>query len=158
MKNRLRLILPLLLITAAIAGLVLAVLHPRPAWQDTLDNYLAYLRTTGQHAYQLLTAVPSSSPANFTPQMSSETYSDSLVLQNSYNSTLEYSAGLQPISYPPAEVWCVLLEDGSRQQLVYVALHNSPSSADWVVHIPSDPWGSHQLQYNLQNLGCALDL
>ena len=90
--------------------------------------------------------------------MSVESYSPGVIFETSMNSNPEYTAGLLPLPCPPDEVWCVLLKGGNQQQLVYMALHNSLYNADWVVHIPSEPWDSPGLQINLQNLGCSFDI
>lgn len=157
MKKRLLIIVPIVVAAAVIAFLLLNNRHTY-AWQDNLDQYLAYLRSTGQPSYSLLSAVPSSMPDNFTPQMSAVSYSPSVIFETSQNSSPEYASALLPMPYPPDEVWCVLLKDGKQQQLVYMALHNSLYNADWIVHIPSEPWGSPALQTNLQTLGCSFDI
>jgi hypothetical protein len=158
LQKTIRIAIPVLVVIGTIIAFLALENRHKYAWQDHLDHYLAYLRTAGQPSYQLLTAVPSSMPDNFTPQMSAESFSDSFIFQTSRTPNLEYSAGLQPMPYPPAELWCVLLVGGEQQQLVYLALHDTLKNADWIVHVPTDPWGSPQLQYNLQNLGCTLDV
>ncbi|GEM_PF-3357979 len=158
MKKRSLVFIPILVVAAAIAAYLLLNDRDQYAWQESLDSYLAFLRDTQQPSYHLSSAVPSSNPASFTPQMSAQSYSDSLAFQAGQASGPEFSAGLQVISYPPAELWCVLLKGDSQQQLVYVALHSSASTADWVIHIPNAPWGSPQLESNLQKLGCSFDM
>lgn len=156
MKKRYLIIISIFIVAGAITVLLLLDRHEY-AWQDNLDNYLAYLRSTGQPSYQLHSAVLCSKPTNFTPQMSAQSFRDSVVFQTDQASQLEFSASLQPMSYPPAELWCVLLKDGHQQQLVYLALHNFQQNANWIIHIPIDSWGSLQLQSNLQYLGCPVD-
>jgi hypothetical protein len=158
MKKTSLIAVPFIVIAGVITALLLLDSRHEYAWEDNLEHYLIYLRATGQPSYQLVSAVPSSKPANFTPQMSDQSFSDSIAFQTSQISGSEYAASLQAMPYPPAELWCLLLKDGHQEQLIYMALHNNLQNADWVVHIPSDPWGSLQLQSNLQNLGCTFDL
>jgi hypothetical protein len=61
------------------------------------------------------------------------------------------------VLYPPQQLICVLLNVDSQQQLVYVALHNNPDDANWVVHISSESWGSPLLPVQLSSIGCSLE-
>lgn len=157
MKNRIVFLIPIsaLLIVAAI----LLVLNRRatPSWESRLDQYLAYMRKTSQLSLQVVATTPAISPAKFSPAMSGETFSDSIIFQTTHTLSTDYSADLIPIPYPPNEVMCVLLKTGSQHQLVYVALHNSLYNADWIVHVSPDPWGSSILQSSLDAIGCSLD-
>jgi hypothetical protein len=129
--------------------------HQAPAWRAKLNQYPTYLRTTGKDSYHVLTSAHANQPVNFTPGMSAETFNDSVIFDPSYNLT-PHSAELQPMPYPPQEVVCVLLGDGGQLQLVYVTLHSNLYNADWIVHIPTDPWDSSMLRSSLASLGCSL--
>jgi hypothetical protein len=157
MKKHLLVYIPTLLVIVVMVALLLLSNRQTPAWKTKLDQYLTYLGTTGQPSYQLISAVPASQPANFTPAMSAESFSDSVIFQTDLNIIDQTSAGTQPIPYPPDAVWCVLLTDGGQKQMIYIALHNSLYNADWIVHISTDPWGSPELQTSLDRLGCILN-
>lgn len=157
MKKRVLIFIPILVVLVLVVTLLLLNNRQTPAWKAKLNQYLSYLRETGKSSYLVLSTAYASQPANFTPAMSAESYSDSVIFQTTHNTNAQYSSGLEPMPYPPDEVVCVLLKDGGQQQLVYIALHNSLYNADWIVHISPDPWGSFALQSNLDRLGCSLD-
>ena len=154
MRKRLLIYIPTLLVIGVMVALLLLTNRQPPKWKTALDQYLTYLRSTGQPSYQLVSAVSASLPANFTPLMSAESFSDSVIFQTDLNTNDPSSAGTQPIPYPPDQVWCVLLKDGGQQHVVYIALHNSLYNADWIVHTSADPWGSSELQNSLDRLSC----
>jgi hypothetical protein len=154
MKKRLLIYIPTLLVIVVMVTLLLLTNRQPPQWKTKLDQYLNYLQTTGYPSYQLISAVPASQPPNFTPAMSAESFSDSVIFQTDLNIIDQTSAGTQPIPYPSDAVWCVLLKNGGQQRLIYIALHNSLYNADWIVHTSADPWGSSELQNSLDRLGC----
>lgn len=156
--KRKALLIPLSAIIIVVAAILLLDRHQSPPWKVELDRYLLALRQSGNRAFRLVSYASAASPANFTPAMSAESYSNSLLFAASYTLDGQITTGLEPMPYPPQEVVCVLLQQDGQQQLVYVARHTSLYNADWVVHISSDPWGSPALQSNLQTLGCSLDL
>ncbi len=157
MKKRIFIFIPILVALIVIAVLQLVNQGQTPGWQARLNQYLTFLQQTGQHSSRVITAAPATSPDNFTPSMSAESYSDSTIFETTHPQSTGYSISLQPIPYPPDEVMCVLLNIDNQQQLVYVALHDSLYNADWIVHIAVDPWGSATLHSNLVSLGCPLD-
>jgi hypothetical protein len=144
--------------TVLFVSAILLLLNHRqtPAWQAKLDQYLAFLKQTGQHSYQVLSVDTAASPANFTPTMSAESYSESVIFETTHTQDTEYTIGLQPMPYPPQQVMCVLLNIDNQPQLVYIALHNSLYNADWIVHISPETWGSLTLKIQLDSIGCSL--
>ncbi len=157
MKKRPWIFIPTLAVIILLITLLVLSSNSTPGWKAKLDAYLAYLRTIGEPSYALVTAVPAGNPAGFSAEMSAGSFSDSIALLSTPASNADYSAGLQPVPYPPDQLWCVLLADGPQQQVVYVALHNSLYNAEWLVHVPPDPWGSPALQSTLSNVGCAFE-
>jgi hypothetical protein len=104
----------------------------------------------------MVTAVQATQPSNFTPSMTVESCSDRAIFTTTYTDG-QYLSRVDPILYPPDQVWCVLLKDDRQQQLVFVGLHNGFYQTDWIVRIPPDPWGSSALQSILSTIGCSLD-
>jgi hypothetical protein len=147
------------IITILIISAILLLFNQRqtPAWQAKLDQYLAFLKESGPHSYKVLSIATAASPANFTPTMSAESYSESVIFQTTHTQDAEYTVSLQPMPYPPHEVVCVLLNIDNQQQLVYVALHDSLYNADWIVHVSPEYWGSLALKNQLDSIGCRLD-
>ncbi len=147
--------------TVAVLVVIIALLwidhRQTPAWKNKLDQYLEYLRSVGEPAYQVVNAVQASQPTKFTPVMSTGSSSGSVILPTPDSLDGQYLSSLQPLSYPPDQVWCVLLKDTGAQQLVIVALHTSLYDASWIVHVPPDPWGSPTLQSSLSIIGCNFD-
>ena len=157
MKKRRLILVPLTVVIVLISGWLLINHFQTPAWHAKLDQYLVYLRQTGQSTTRVIATDPAVSPANFTSTMSAETYGDSVIFETSHNLYEEVSTGLQPMPYPPQEVMCVLMDVDGERQVVYVALHSDLYNADWIVHISPEPWGSSMLQSQLVSLGCTLE-
>lgn len=157
MKKRLIIFIPT--ITVVILLVVLLVLSERqtPAWKTILDQYLVFLQSAGEPSYQLVTAVQASQPSNFTPNMSTGSFSGSVIVPPTASFDGQYLSSLNPVPFPPDQVWCALPGDADQQQLVFVALHNTDSNANWIVHIPPDPWGSPAIRSTLESLGCAIN-
>lgn len=154
MRKRILVIIPVAVVLALASTLILINNRQTPAWKTKLDQYLAYMRTTGQATYRLIAYSTASQPGNFTPEMSAESFSDSVIFQTTTNTSAQYFAGLQLMPYPPEEVVCVLLDGGRSPELVYVTRHSSLYNADWIVHISTDPWNSLNLQSSLASIGC----
>ncbi len=157
MKKRLLIYIPTLVVLVLLVTLLVLTNRSTPGWKAKLNAYLTYLRTAGEPAYSLVKAVRADYPAGFTAEMSAGSFSEVIGALATPASNADYSAGLQPVPYPPDQLWCVLLADGSQQQVVYVALHSSLYNAEWLVHVPPDPWGSPVLQSTLSNLGCTFE-
>jgi hypothetical protein len=134
MKKHNLIVIPILFVIALIAALSVLDNLRTPAWRVKLNHYISYLRETGHPSYHVESSASANQPANFTSTMSAETFSDTLLFQTSSNINPSFSAELEPMPYPPEEVMCVLLHDGTQLQLVYVALHNNLYNADWLVH------------------------
>jgi len=156
MKKLVLIAIPILVVLALVITLVVLNNLQTPAWKASLDRYMLFLMSTDKLAYHVLSTSTASQPGHFTPEMSADSFSDSVIFEANLNPNLDTAAGLQPVPYPPQKVVCVLIGNGGPHQLVYVALHTSLYNADWIVHISADPWGSSTLQTTLDNLGCSL--
>ncbi len=156
-KKQLLIFIPTLVVIGVMATLLLLNNGQAPPWRTIIDEYLLYLRTTGETSFKVTNAVLASKPANFNSDMSAGSFSDSLIFQTSSVVGADYSADLEPMPYPPDQVWCVLLKDGSEQRLVFAALHHNLYNADWIVHIPPAAWGSAELDITLASLGCTFE-
>ena len=157
MKKHVLIFIPTLIVAGVVVVLLLLNHLQAPAWKPIIDQYLAYLPTTGDPSFQVNEVVRASQPENFNSAMSAGSFSASVIFQSSTTIDADYSAALDPIPYPPDDVWCVLLKDGGEQELVFAALHNSLYNADWIVHISPAAWGSAELETDLNSLGCTFD-
>jgi hypothetical protein len=157
MNKRLLIYIPALVVLVLLAALILINQLQPPEWKVRLNQYLAFERSAGEPALNLVNAVQAKVPAQFTPTMSAESFSGSAIFATSHGTDVQYSADLLPLPYPPQAVWCVLLKGDSQQQVVFVARHNSLYNADWIVHIPSQPFASPDLQASLSLIGCSFD-
>jgi len=157
MKKRNLIVIPLLAVILLVALILVIDSQRPPAWRVKINHYIAFLRETNHPSYHVESTASAAQPSNFSESMSAETFSDTPLFQTSSSSRASFSAELEPLPYPPEQVMCVLLHDGSQLQLVYVALHNNLYNADWVVHISPDPWGSQAIQSNLSSIGCQLN-
>jgi hypothetical protein len=157
MNKRLLLYIPTFVVLVLLAALILINQLQPPDWKVRLNQYLAFQHAAGEPALNLVTAIQAKLPAQFTPAMSAESFSDSAIFATSHGTDVQYSAALLPLPYPPQAVWYVLLKGDSQQQVVFVARHNSLYNADWIVHIPPQPFSSPALQTNLSLIGCSFD-
>ena len=137
-----------------LAILLIVVLRQPPAWQVSLNQYLAFLGAEGEPSYRLAASVPAAHPEDFSSSMSAGSYNPGSIFQVDYT-TAGDTAGLAPITFPPKAVWCALLKNTSHQQLVYIALHVSQASSVWIVHESPDAWGSSALNTTLATIGCS---
>jgi hypothetical protein len=156
-RKRLIIYIPLIAVLLVLSAMVLVNRLTTPQWKVRLDQYLAIQNASGEPAYHLVSAVQASQPAEFTASMSSESYSQSAIFSTSMGVGEQFTSQMLPLPYPPDTVWCVLLKGNSQQQVVYIALHNSLYNADWVVHIPPQPFESPALKSNLIRIGCSFD-
>jgi hypothetical protein len=156
MKKRSLIVIPLLAVIILVVLILVIDSQRTPAWRVKINHYLTFLRETNHPAYHVESIASAAQPSNFSASMSAETYSDTPLFQTSSFSSSSVATELEPLPYPPEQVMCVLLHDGSQLQLVYVALHNNLYNADWVVHISPDPWGSQVIQFNLSSIGCLI--
>ena len=157
MKKRSLIFILILAVLNTAFGIILLDQRMAPPWQVRLNQYLAYLRERGITSPQVVSIAHAMSPINFSPGMSSETYSPNVSFQTARSQGRDFAADHQTLPYPPEEVMCVLLEVDGQNELVYVALHSNLNNNDWIVHISPEPWGSPVLQSHLSSLGCSLD-
>jgi hypothetical protein len=119
MKKRFLIFIPMIVVIGMMVGFLLLNNRQTPAWKPILDRYLTYSRMTGESVYRMINAVQAAQLANFTSAMSGGSFSDSVIFQTTFNVDAQYSAGLQPMPYPPDDVWCVLLKDNSLPRAGY---------------------------------------
>lgn len=168
------LILPLLFV-----AVVLIVLEKNraPAWSAALNQYIAVENNPPTSTLEVLQAMHASQPWNFREDMSASVYRAAYRVVNQGNPDIasprvQVSATLvlesaTPLSYPPQELWCVLLKYQHKSGLaphretgysvIYVALHKDLYTAEWVVHISADCFPSQRLLQTFQAIGCKLE-
>jgi hypothetical protein len=156
MKKLILILIPLMVISGLAATLLVLNDHKTPQWQVELSQYLAYQNGTGEQPLVLVTTARASQPWNFTSAMSQASFSDSVIFETDISPSWSTPVGVQPLPYPPEQVWCALLHQDAMRQVVFVALHSDMYNADWVVHLSTAAWGSPELQSTLDSLGCKL--
>lgn len=183
MKRVLFIATPLLVALALLVTMAAAVSSFPLAAQNELDNTIHFLNSSlGQDKsalYEVQTMVRASRPWNLRPELNYLTLGDSLVFHtdlryssptpqlqtpvwNQYfdhNSDSTLVNGRPSLPFPPQDVWCILLSDGTRDQLLLLALHNQePYKTDWIVH--QGPSGSFDQTFLsiLSDMGCDLSL
>jgi hypothetical protein len=143
-------------------------LRSPPTWQTTLDNYMTYLNSYAKEPATLESITQASKPWNFSSQMRSVTYSDSVIFQTISFShkpdeqliTIAILPGespkdqRKPLPFPPKEVWCARLNLGNASRVVFLALHEDLYNADMVVHEVSKEMGQKSLLDTLTEIGC----
>jgi hypothetical protein len=154
MRKRLIIYIPVLVVLLLLATLLIVNHFTTPKWKISLDQYLDFQQAAGKHSFRLVKATQATQPAQFSAAMSAESYRNNVVFSTNNTIGSQYTSEMYPLPYPPDEVWCVLLQNDSQQQVVYVALHKSQNNADWIVHIPSQPYSSPSLQNSLSQIGC----
>jgi hypothetical protein len=121
MNRRLIIYVPALAFLAILVILLNINLCKPPAWQVSLDQYLAFLHAQGEPSYRLATSVQAAHPEAFTSSMSAGSYNTGSAFLTDYT-TAGDTAGLAPITFPPKDVWYALLKNPAHEQLVYIAL------------------------------------
>lgn len=154
MNRRLITYFPVLAFLAFLVILLKINIRQPPAWQVSLDQYLAFLRAQGEPSYRLAIYVQAAHPEEFTSSMSAGSYNTGSAFLTDYTTAWD-TAGLAPITFPPQAVWCALLKNPAHQQLVFVALNTSQTSSAWIVHELPDAWGSSALNTTLATIGCS---
>jgi hypothetical protein len=125
-----------------VAAVVVVLADGRPAAPESVqsmaDNYARYLSFSSLEPVSVERITRAAHPERFGQNMSKATYGDSVYYRTVYS--LEQMAetgqprpgnGGRAVSFPPKELWCVLLSDGS---LVVVGQHLDLYNADWVLH------------------------
>ena len=158
MKKIILIAIPLLVLVVIGATLLVLSLNRPPEWRVELSAYQTYENVVSSQRPELVSSVRASQPWNFTPEMSQAAFSDGSIFMTTFAPNQTTPVGIQPLPFPPEQVWCVQLREGAQSQMVFVALHSDIYNADWVVHIPAGVWGSSQLQATLDSLGCKLEV
>lgn len=150
------------LLLAALGVVVLAKVPAEagmPAIAQTrLDEYLAAAYPSG--GVQVQAAVRAGHARRFDAAMSGRVFGNSVHYQADFGPTWTERDSLLPLPYPPREVWCVQLNDGSAQawpavRVVFPALHMDMYNADWLVHEAAP---NQDLGQALDTIGCELAL
>jgi hypothetical protein len=163
MKREALLLVPLLLLLVLV-GVVAAEIPDDvglpTAVQIRLDQYTAPLSSL--RAATVRSVARAEKPWNLVEDSSQAAFGDTLRFQ--VDSGL---AGSLPLSYPPIELWCVLLEReedltgdavaGAEHAVLLVGLHTSLYEAYWLVHEAVGDTAM-DLQKVLSTVGCDLDL
>ena len=158
MRKFVLLTIPLLVVILLATTLLIINFNQPPDWQDELHRYLQYKNTSISGKYMVVSTVKARKPWNFIAEMSLATFGESMYYQTEIHysketpdletdSTLskEPSKGnLISLPYPPAEVWCVLLERENQigndlpakgsQNIVLVGLHQDLYNTDYIIH------------------------
>ena len=158
MKKIILIAIPLLVLVVIGATLFILSLNRPPEWRVELSSYQTYENVVSSQRPELVASVRASQPWNFTPEMSQVTFSDGNIFITTFAPDQTTPDGVQPLPFPPEQLWCVQLREGAQSQMVFVALHSDIYYTDWVVHIPAGVWGSSQLQATMDSLGCKLEV
>lgn len=152
MKRIISLIISLFILVAIAVATTISEARRPPDWQPELERYLIGQTTPSSGVLRLQSAVRASRPWQFSQDM----------IGRKTPNTGKY------LPFPPAEVWCILLEQdrsltGDATQLgaytvVFAARHETVHFTYWVIYegasFPSTP----TFQENLSRLGCELKL
>lgn len=97
--------------------------------------------------------------ANYSYAPTVPSHMDTVPLSDTLKFNYSPPNGSHPIPFPPAEVWCVALnEQGGSTSIVFVALHQDLYNADWLVHESSTYANTGELNKRLSDIGCDLRL
>lgn len=183
MKRALFIAMPLLIALAWLVTMVLAVNSLPLAAQNALEDYVRFLNSSlnqdDSARYEIQTMARANQPWNLCSKLNCPTLGDSVVFQTDqrystptpqpqtpvwnryfdHNSSIPQADDRLPLPFPPQDVWCILLSDGTRDQLAFLALHNQePHNTDWIIHQnPLGPLDESSLAL-LSDLGCSLGL
>lgn len=146
--------------------------------QAALDNYLRLRDPSLSQSITIRQVSRASKPQNFTDQMSRVSYDLGAYFQPTYQppflpladtptptpvsgvpvSFAPDSGSL--ISYPPQDLWCVLLAQTAPpyRQVIFVGLYEDIYTARWVIHETLETISGQGLQAIVSRVGCKLDL
>jgi len=154
-----RMLVITLIAVVIVAVLVIVVLADgRPASPEAVlamaENYARYLSFASPQTVTVQRIVRAAHAERFQQAMSKATYGDSVVYHHTYGLKqmaetgrpgLVPTYGGRPVPFPPTELWCVLLSDGS---VVVVGQHLDMHNADWILHEVKDT--------NMRPVGCDM--
>lgn len=158
------LLLPPLTSLLLLIGIFVYENHNPPAWQVALDDYLAEKTGPQGAAPAVALVLTASHPENFTRDMPFNLYSQSTYYRADSPASAEVGEdSRRPLPFPPPEVWCFLLADGSKSEasaagfeanrVILVARHQDLFNADWLVYeaAGSNNW---DVAAALDQIGC----
>ena len=164
MKRDALLLTPLVLLVVLV-GVIAAEIPDRVGLpvsvQTRLDHYIAH--ASPREVATVRSVERAKKPWNFVEDRSQAVFGDSVHFQVDSG-----SVGSLPLSFPPKELWCVLLEredtstgdalaGGAAHAVLFVGLHMSMYEADWLVHEAVGDTAM-DLKKTLSMVGCDLEL
>jgi hypothetical protein len=180
-KRALFIVIPVLVALASVVAVTAATLAFPTAAQSVLDEYLHFISTSSPptHLIGVKTRVRANRPWNLNQDLDYPVFGTSWHYQTDQRldwqplalETAEWQLTVVqegdarlapdrrlPLPFPPQELWCVLLESGSRDQVIFLARHHrEPYYTEWVVHQgPKAPF-SQSLLDTLSDIGCNLN-
>ena len=171
MRRAILLIFPLLLATALVAALLVAIRMNRPPdWQLELDKYVEYKDSFSSGTTTVQLVDRASRPWNFSRDMSHAVFGDGPYYQTDYGYSGEgrNRGGPRPLPFPPEDVWCVLLErdhnstddliEETTHTIVFVAEHQDLYNADVVIHEGASDLSTQAFVESVSRIGCDLVL
>jgi hypothetical protein len=146
--------------------------------QAALENYIHLRYPPSSQPITIQQASQASKPQNFSDQMSSASYDVSGYFQPTYQPPFKAQVGTPSpaptgvatvsfapasgsgISYPPQELWCVLLTqtDAPKQQVIFAGLYEDIYTARWIIHETRTAASGQELQAVMARVGCKLNL
>ncbi|MGE5224612.1 MAG: hypothetical protein ACM3PY_19425 [Omnitrophica WOR_2 bacterium] len=139
MKKLFYLSIPILLTGIFVTAWIAFDERQPPGYRSALDQYITEQEQSSQTVIRVQAVTRASKPWEFIRDDNDPPSSPSL-------------------SYPPDEVWCILLKVDqnrtARYELVFAALHTSIYTVDWVIHPAAQPVSSPQVQQRVSGIGC----
>lgn len=168
-------VLAILVVATAIVVVVLIAREQTlpSAAQAALNEYVFYRQSLPSASVIVERVARAALPSHFTTDSSGASYGASNIYRTTHDyrepiavnlpnspiitPSLQYLGAGRPISFPPVDLWCVLLKHDNQQQVIFVALHQDLYNADWLVHEPPADISTRALSDRLVALGCNLD-
>jgi hypothetical protein len=147
--------LAVLLLIALWAWLVAGNLGSTQAWSAALNTYIGYKSRSGEGTMTVSAVGRATHPEEFARELSGATFGDSRFYSTDYTSGGPPHEA-RPLPYPPDDIMCVLLQQGSTREVVFVAHHVDLYNADWIVHEAQGAPFAAPVRNQLAGLGCAL--
>jgi hypothetical protein len=151
-----------LAVLALVAAILVVVLmqnearFPQEA-RAQLDRFLAYDSVRAQRPPSVQQIVGASKPWAFTPNPGIISFGGGVHFRPDYDYDGREGVGPKPLPFPPADVWCVLLDYDSVRSGIFVALHQDLYNADWVVHTGWKRLSIEEFERLASGVGCELD-
>jgi hypothetical protein len=184
MRHLLSILISILFPTALVVAVLLALHKPGlpSSAKNILDQYLIVHSVPAPRSLEIQRVAQATLPWYFGASLGGITYSDGGGFRTNYSypvatvkspssgldistpaidfTSMNKNAGLAPLTYPPSDLWCVLITEqpGEIQHVVYLGLHEDMYIAGWVLHEPFAPQTREETQELLQKVGCTINL